>query len=51
MSAQKPSSTSVEQLDKWEWEICGKVFDSWYVYSYYNLFENSEEARPPIGLG
>lgn len=51
MSVQKPSSTSVEQLDKWEWEICGKVFDSSYEYSYHNLFENSEEARPPIGLG
>lgn len=51
MSVQKRSSTSVEQLDKWEWEICGKVFDSSYEYSYHNLFENSEEARPPIGLG
>jgi hypothetical protein len=51
MSAQKQSSTSVKQLDKWEWEISGKVFDSWYVYSYHNLFENSEEARPRTGLG
>ena len=39
------------QSDKWECETCGKVFDSWYIYSYHKLLEHSEEKRPPIGIG
>jgi len=34
----------------WECEICGKVFESWYIFSYHKLLEHSEEARPPIGI-
>ncbi len=51
MSVADQFTATVERLDKWECEICRKIFDSWYIYSYHKLLEHSEERRPPIGIG
>jgi hypothetical protein len=51
MSVADPFTTTVKEINEWECEVCGKVFDSWYIYSYHKLLEHSEEARPPIGIG
>ena len=36
--------------DKRDCEVCGKVFDSWYILNYHKLLEHSESKRPPIGV-
>ena len=50
MSVADPIMPTVKETNKWECEVCGKVFDSWYIYNYHKLLEHSEEARPPIGI-
>jgi hypothetical protein len=36
---------------KWQCNICGKVFESWYILNYHKLLEHSQSKRPPIGIG
>ena len=31
-------------------EICGKVFETWYMLSYYKSLEHSQDKRPPTGV-
>ena len=44
-------TASVERTEKkWECHICKKIFDSWYICSYHNLLEHSNQSRPPVGI-
>ena len=31
-------------------EICGKIFETWYMLSYHKSLEHSQDKRPPIGV-
>ncbi len=37
--------------NKWECDICSKIFDSLYILNYHRLLEHSKYKRPPIGVG
>jgi hypothetical protein len=37
--------------NKWECDICSKIFDSLYILNYHILLEHSKNKRPPIGVG
>lgn len=49
MSAAGSFRTTEQRSDKWECEICGKVFDSLYILYYHKLLEH-ELNTPPIGF-
>jgi hypothetical protein len=49
MSAAEHIRTAKEL--EWQCNICGKVFESWYILNYHNLLEHSESKRPPVGVG
>ena len=36
--------------NKWECDICNKIFDSLYILNYHRLLEHSKYRRPPIGV-
>ena len=42
-------STAKEQ--KFECNLCGKIFENLYILNYHKLLEHSESKRPPIGVG
>ncbi len=44
-------STEAVRKSAWKCDICGKVFDTWYILNYHKLLEHSESKRPPIGIG
>jgi len=31
-------------------EICGKIFETWYMLSYHKSVEHSLDKRPPTGI-
>ena len=49
MSASDEATIAKEP--KWQCNICGKVFESWYILNYHKLLEHSQFKRPPIGVG
>ena len=51
MSVAHERSTAVDKEQTWEFKICGKAFQSWYILNYHNLLEHSRCKRPPIGVG
>ena len=48
-AAEKVNATTKEQ--KFECNVCKKVFESLYIMNYHKLLEHSESKRPPIGVG
>ena len=50
VEAQSTASVGRTVNDKRECEVCGKVFDRWYILNYHILLEHSESKRPPIGV-
>jgi hypothetical protein len=42
---------SADREQKFECDICKKVFENWYILNYHKLLEHSESKRPPIGVG
>ena len=48
-AAEQVKSAAREQ--KFECDICKKVFENWYILNYHKLLEHSESERPPIGVG
>ena len=49
VAAEQVKSAAREQ--KFECDICKKVFENWYILNYHKLLEHSESKRPPIGVG
>jgi hypothetical protein len=41
----------VANINRWECEVCNKIFDSLYILNYHILLEHSKNKRPPIGVG
>ena len=41
----------VANKNRWECEVCNKIFDSLYILNYHRLLEHSKYKRPPIGVG
>jgi hypothetical protein len=37
--------------NKWECDVCNKIFDSLYILNYHRLLEHSKYKRPPTGVG
>jgi len=37
--------------EKFECNICKKVFESLYIMNYHKLLEHSKSKRPPTGVG
>ena len=48
-AAEQVKAAAREQ--KFECDICKKVFENWYILNYHKLLEHSESKRPPIGVG
>ena len=42
---------AIPKEQKFECNVCKKVFDSLYIVNYHKLLEHSESKRPPIGVG
>jgi hypothetical protein len=42
---------TVAKEPKWQCNVGGKIFESWYILNYHKLLEHSESKRPPIGVG
>jgi hypothetical protein len=48
--AQSTASVGRTANDKRECEVCGKVFDSWYMLNYQKLLEHGEPKKTPMGV-